>query len=93
MKAKIEGDLDKQWLWGGFGGGGAAEDAESRQDGYRRNSQEGKLENWKEKGLGGGEGLTRVEKIMALDWRLSEMVVNSCLEDLEERMRFKRMGN
>ena len=29
------------------------------------NSQEGKLEIWKEKGL--GSGLTRVEKVMVLD--------------------------
>ena len=28
-------------------------------------------------------GLMNVEKIMVLDWGRSEMVVNSCLEDLE----------
>ena len=42
-----------------------------------------------------GEGiwveLMRVEKIMGLDWGWSEMVVNSCLEDLEGRVRLKRM--
>ena len=32
----------------------------------------------------------RVEKIMVLEWGQSEMV-NSCLEDLEVRMRLKRM--
>ena len=32
-----------------------------------------------------------VEKIVVLDWGRSEMVVNSCLEDLEGRMRLKRM--
>ena len=36
-------------------------------------------------------GLTWVEKIMVLDGGRSEMVVNSCLEDLEGRMRLKRM--
>ena len=35
-------------------------------------------------------GLIRVEKIMALDWVQSEMV-NSRLEDLDGRMRLKRM--
>ena len=35
LKAMIEGDLDKQWMWGGPGG-------RKGQDGYRKNSQEGK---------------------------------------------------
>jgi len=56
-------------------------------------SQEEELEIWKEDGLGkfGGGGLTRVENIMVLVWGWSEMVVNSCLEDLEQRMTLKRM--
>ena len=33
----------------------------------------------------------RVEKIMVLDWRLYEMVMNSCLQDLDGRIRLKRM--
>ena len=33
----------------------------------------------------------RVEKIMVLDWGRSEMVVNSCFQDLEVGMRLKRM--
>ena len=33
----------------------------------------------------------KVEKIMVWDWGGSEMLVNSCLEDLEGRMRLKRM--
>ena len=37
-----------------------------------------KLEILEEEGLE-GRGLTRVEKIMVLDWRRSEMVENSCL--------------
>ena len=53
------------------------------------NSQEGKLEIWKEEGL--GRGLKRVERFMVLDWGRSEMVMNSCFEDLEGRMRWKRM--
>ena len=36
-------------------------------------------------------GLIRVEKIMLLDWGWSEVVVDSCLEDLEGRMRLKKM--
>ena len=36
-------------------------------------------------------GLMEVEQIMVLDWGRSEMVVNSCLEDLEGRMRLKTM--
>ena len=36
-------------------------------------------------------GLMGVKKIMVLDEGLSEMVVNSCLEDLEGRMKLKRM--
>ena len=36
-------------------------------------------------------GLTRVEKIMVWDWGRSKMVVNSCIEDREGRMRLKRM--
>ena len=36
-------------------------------------------------------GLTRVEKIMVLDWGQSEMALNSCLEELEGRMTLKRM--
>ena len=40
----------------------------------------------------GWEGeLTRVEKIIVLDWGRSEVVVNSRLEDLEGRMRLKRI--
>ena len=35
--------------------------------------------------------LTRVKKIMVLNWGRSEIVVNSYLEDLEGRMRWKRM--
>ena len=35
-------------------------------------------------------GLTRTENIVS-DWALSEMVVNSCLEDLDGRMRLKKM--
>ena len=35
--------------------------------------------------------LTGVEKIMVLNWGRSEMVVNSCLEGREGRMRLKRM--
>ena len=35
-------------------------------------------------------GLTRTEKVVS-DWALSEMVVNSCLKDLEGRMTLKRM--
>ena len=54
------------------------------------NSQEGKLEIWKEEGLGVG-GLTRAENIMVLDGGRSEMVLNSCLEDLEGRIRLKGM--
>ena len=51
-----------------------------------------KMDGWMEEGLGWGRGrLTRVENIMVLDWGRSEMVVNSCLEDLEGRMRLKRM--
>ena len=50
---------------------------------------EGKLEIWKEEGL--GVRLTRVEKIMVLDCRRSEMVVNSSLGELEGRMRLMRM--
>ena len=41
-----------------------------------------------------GTGLethVKVEKIMVWDWGGSEMLVNSCLEDLEGRMRLKRM--
>ena len=39
-----------------------------------------------------GEGeLTRIEKTMVSDGGRSEMTVNSCLEDLEGRMRLKRM--
>ena len=38
-----------------------------------------------------GVRLTRVEKIKVLDWGRSEMVVNSYLEDLDGRMRSKRM--
>ena len=51
------------------------------------NSKEGKLE--------GGRiwvRLTWVEKIMVLVWGHSEMVVNSCLEDLKGRMGLKKMG-
>jgi len=55
------------------------------------NSKEGKLESWKEEGL--EWGLKRGEKIMVLDRSRSEMVVNSCLEDLEKIMRLKRMWN
>ena len=54
------------------------------------NAQEGKLKILKEVGLG-WMGLKRVEKIMVLDWGQSEMVVNSCLEDVERRKRLKRM--
>ena len=36
-------------------------------------------------------GLTRVEKITVLDWGQSEMVVKSCLEDLEGRVILRRM--
>ena len=36
-------------------------------------------------------GLTRVEKIMVLDWGQSEIALNSCLEELEGRMTLKRM--
>ena len=35
--------------------------------------------------------LTRVEKIMVLDWGQSEITLNSCLEELEGRMTLKRM--
>ena len=41
--------------------------------------------------MGGGDGLTRVEKMMGLDWGQFEMVVNCCLEDLDERMTLNRM--
>ena len=45
-----------------------------------------------EVGMIGRRGcFTRVEKIMVLDWGQSEMVVNSCLEDMEGRMRLRRM--
>ena len=51
------------------------------------NSKEGTVEISKEEGLwwGGEDGFTRVEKIMVLDLRQSEMVVNSYLEFLEGR--------
>ena len=47
---------------------------------WRRKLQGGKL------GEGIWMGLTRVEWVV-LDWGRSEMVVNSCLEYLEGRMR------
>ena len=52
------------------------------------NPQEG---NWKFGRRRDWGGLTRVAKIMDFEWGTSEMVVNSCLEDLEGRMRLKRM--
>ena len=80
LKAKIEADLDKQW--------GTGEDAWGGQDGYKKELQGGKTGNL-EGGIGlCGTVLTRVEKIMLLDWRRSEMVVNSCLDNLEGRMRY-----
>ena len=48
-----------------------------------RISKVGKTENWVE--------LMNVEKIIVLEWRLSEMGVNICLEDRERKMRLKRM--
>ena len=36
-------------------------------------------------------GLTRVEKTMVLDLEQSEMLMNGCPEDLERKMRLKRM--
>ena len=33
----------------------------------------------------------RVQRILVLDWGQSEMVVSSCLEDLEGGMRLKRV--
>ena len=48
----------------------------------RANSQEGKLEIWKEGGM-----LTKGEILMVFDWGRSEIVVNSGLEDVEGRMR------
>ena len=48
-------------------------------------------ENWKIGSWRVLRVLTRVEKIMAYDWGWPEMVDNSCLEDLEGRMRLKRM--
>ena len=39
----------------------------------------------------GSGGLTRVEKIMVLNWGQSEMAVNFCLEYLEGKMRLKRV--
>ena len=67
--------MDKQWVWGGIGG----QERMHRVDKMdaEGNSQEGKLEIWKEGvwwglgsggGVGEGEGgLTRVEKIMVLN--------------------------
>ena len=46
-----------------------------------------KLENWKEE-EGSGWGYRGEKKIMVLDWRRSEMVVNSCLDNMEGRMRY-----
>ena len=53
------------------------------------NYKEGKLKIWMEVGL--GWVFTRLGKIMVLDGGRSEMVVNSGLEDLEVRMRLKKM--
>ena len=36
-------------------------------------------------------GLKRIKNIIVLDFGQSEMVVNSCLEDVEGRMGLKRM--
>ena len=47
------------------------------QDGYSS-------ETWKF-----GWWVTRVEKIVVLDWGRYQMVVNGCLEDLEGSMRLK----
>ena len=60
----------------------------SGQAEYRRKLRRGKTGK-----VGGGiwVGLTRVEKIIVLYWGQSEMVGNSCVEDLEERMRLKRI--
>ena len=57
------------------------EDAWGGQDGYRRKLLGGETGNLEDDGLVGGEGwrLTGVEKIMVLDWRRSEMVVNLSL--------------
>ena len=57
----------------------------------RGNARVGR-EGYISKILGGLRGgLTVGEKTMILDGGRLEMVVNSCLEDLEERMRSKRM--
>ena len=47
------------------------------------------MENWKEEGLGG----VNEDRKDHGDWGRSEMVVNSCLEDPEGRMRLKKMWN
>ena len=67
---------------------GAGEDAWGGKDGYRRTLSGGKAGNLKGGGIwvGCGEQLRREEKIV-LGWGRSEMVVNSCLEDVEGRMR------
>ena len=38
-------------------------------------------------------GLTKVGKIMVLDWGQSKIAVNNSLQDLEGRVRLKRMWN
>ena len=48
----------------------------------------GRSKEWS--GIGGG-ALMRVEMIMVLDCGQSEMVLNSCLEYVEGRMKLKRM--
>ena len=52
LKDIMEGDLDKQWVWGGMGsrGGCAVVDKMDTQE----NSQEGKTGNLEGCGLGGG---------------------------------------
>ena len=57
LKAMIEADLDKQWVWGGIGAG---EDAWGGQDGYRRELSGGKI--GKLKGGVSGVGLVWVNK-------------------------------
>ena len=74
-------------MWGG-NEGKEREDAWVGQDGYRRKLSGGKTDHF-EGGI--GVELTRVEEIMVLNWGHSEMVVNSCLEDLDGRIRFKGM--
>ena len=55
------------------------------------NSEEGKMEIWRGEGWGWERAVNGVSKIMVLDWGRFEMVVNSCLEHREGRMRFKGM--